>query len=247
MGWLRYFIAAACVSVVVFFGFGSYLFWVTAQAEEQIAPQVATVLTNVNKAAVDLTRPCTPIVGQQLTVDNVKDCGTLAYANVVMQTAKGTLGQVEAGLKKNSQATEDLHNTQVAVAGAVTQLGNSGEKLGSAAEKIGTLASKLSTTVDQVNDKDNGIGATLTNINSGVTDFKGYMKSQAMQTLATNFNRTLQYTGDTMQNVAGITGDIRTQTQKMNAPKTKTQKLLQWAPPLVKVGVTVTCALLGPC
>jgi hypothetical protein len=52
MGWLKYFIAAACVSVVVFFGAGSYFLVTTAPSEKALATQASGVLT---QASVTLT------------------------------------------------------------------------------------------------------------------------------------------------------------------------------------------------
>ena len=58
MGWLKYFIAAACVSVVVFFGLGSYFLWTTTQAEKQLTAQASGVFV---QAAATLTHVNTTV------------------------------------------------------------------------------------------------------------------------------------------------------------------------------------------
>ena len=96
MGWLKYFIAAACVSVVVFFGTGSYFLWTTAQSEKQLTKQASGVFI---QAAATLTHV-------NSTVDQIGTAFAGA-AQSISQTEKdvATVAQPLTGVAAGLQTT----------------------------------------------------------------------------------------------------------------------------------------------
>jgi hypothetical protein len=213
----------------------------TIDAENAIKAS-AQQLTSVE---ADLLRKCVPIEGKMLTVENAKDCGLLAHLGITLNTMRGTMGQFEAALKKENRAADDLHHTQASMARTIDKLGDAADEGKEAARAGAGLAAELTKTVVQVNDPDTGVRATMANVNGAVTDLRDQLKSQAVQNAAADLARGVHFTADTAQNVAGITADMKVETGRMVAPKTKTQKALGWMPTGLRLGVVVACLASG--
>jgi hypothetical protein len=111
--WLK---SAALVALIVFLGFGSYLLWVTARVEKDLASQASATISAAN-AAIAHVNTATDQVGVAFTnaasslqaVTNGANqtfgelnkpcvpgpCGTLADINKTLGTVRGTFGQIE--------------------------------------------------------------------------------------------------------------------------------------------------------
>ena len=224
----------ALLALGFFLGFGCYLEWAATQSDKQLTAQASSILTDFHSNMLKTFKLINDDCGKN-------PCGLIANANKVLIKSGDAIVQTQ------------LTEKQVAISiapptiGAMNKLGTAADSLGVAANSLGKTSDELTKTLKITNDKDNGLPAILANTNGAVTDFRSYMKSQAMKNLATDIQRTVHFTADTTENVASITKDLSIQAKKLNAPKTKTQEILQWAPIGVKVGITVTCAILGPC
>jgi hypothetical protein len=234
-------VAAVAVFCCIFLWSWSRASQATIDAEEAVKAS-AQQLTSVE---ADLLRKCKPIKGQLLTVENAKDCGLFPQLSITLNTLRGTIGQFEAALRKENRAADDLHNTQAALASTITKLGAAADQGKEAARAGAGLATELTKTVEQVNDKDHGVGATMANANGAVTDLREQLKSQAVQNAVADIARGVHFTADTAQSVAGITADMKVETGRMVAPKTKTQKALGWMPTGLRLGVVVACLASG--
>lgn len=225
----------ALLALVVFLSFGSYFFLVTTEAEKQLDSQISATIfrldADINTTFDLVNRDC----------GSGKPCGLIPNINKTVIKAGDAVVQTQIEEKK---VADSIAPHTIA---AMDKLGSSADNLGSTAKSLGKTSDELTKTLQIANDKDTGLPALLGNTNGAVTDFRSYIKSQAMQTMLADAQRTVHFTADTSQNIAGITNALRIQADKLNAPKTKTQQILQWAPIGVKVGITVTCAILGPC
>ena len=96
MGWLKYFIAAVCVSVTVFFGFGSYFLWTTVQSEKQLTVLASGVLAQASGT----------LIGVSATASQVGFAFTSAAASI-SQTEKDAASVTKplAGVASGLQTT----------------------------------------------------------------------------------------------------------------------------------------------
>lgn len=234
------------IGLCVFLGFGCYLLWTTTQTEKQVASQTSSVLTHADSVLTDVdnTTKSTTAVTTQLT----NTLSTLSYSvssssdrlNAVLDKIAAPCtpekGHVYAvGEDKPCGTLADVARTLNTIRGFSGTLTFAGRHLDKSLTTYDQQELQLNAQLNQV----------LGNV-SDTTDFAlNMMKTH--QLFLDNLQRLSGNTADTMENVKGITADIHVQTKKWNAPKSKTQRVLQWAPASVKVGMTVTCALLGPC
>lgn len=112
-----------CLSLTVFLGFGSYLFWTTIQTEKQIGEQATSVLAHADQTVLTLRstilQTSTQLFGVQQSVAKTQaslssvasslnqtiallnhpcvpgPCGTIADIGRTLNTARGTMGQIE--------------------------------------------------------------------------------------------------------------------------------------------------------
>ena len=104
------------------------------------------------------------------------------------QPCRGTLGSLNKTIIKVGDAvasTQYEEKTKV-VPATLDAMG----ALKSAAGDLGGTARAATETLDQVNDKNHGVGATLANVNDGIIDFKTYVKSEAVQQTVDDFMST---------------------------------------------------------
>ena len=234
------------VALFLFLGFGCYLFWVTAQSEKQVATQTVAVLDHADKTltGVDTTLGLVNSTVTQIGGSFGSAASSLATAssglNLVVskllapcQPVKGHIYTVDED--KPCGTLADVARTLHTIRGFAGTLETAGRHLD---KSLGTYDQQEADLSEHTNE-------VLTNLGSTV-DY-AHQLMVAHEKLLANLERLAGNSADTMQNVTGITGDIRVQTKKMNAPKTKTQKVLEWAPVGVRVGVTVACAVFGPC
>lgn len=165
-------------------------------------------LTNLE---TDLLRRCKPIKGELLTVDNAKDCGLLPQLTIFLNTARGTVGQIEVALRKESRAADDLHETQAALQGTLNGIA------GTANAGTG-LAHELTRTVQTVNDPKTGVGPLLGHLNEftvgaadATTSINGFLKGKML-------TETLPATAENFQGMTGhgnaILGNVETVSTK---------------------------------
>jgi methyl-accepting chemotaxis protein len=84
-------------------------------------------------------------------------------------------------------------------------------------------------------------------VNLGSTLDYAHQMMVAHQQLLDNLQRLAGNSADTMQEAYGVAKDIHQATTKMNTPKTKEQKILEWAPVGVKAAISVACMVTGAC
>jgi hypothetical protein len=134
---------AALVSVAVFLGFGSYLLWVTTQAEKQLGSQAAAVLSHfestLSKTDYVIAQTGTAVSGIQTSVAQTQaslssvasglnqtialvnhpcapgPCGTVADIGKTLNTFRGTAGEIEiaAHHEDSNLGTLDIQETQL--------------------------------------------------------------------------------------------------------------------------------------
>ncbi len=225
----------ALLALASFLSFGSYFWWTATQSDKQVTAQISATILHLDSGLSSLFDSVNRDCGSG------KPCGLIANVNKTVIKAGDAVVQTQTEEKK---VADSIAPHTIA---AMDKLGSSADNLGSTAKSLGKTSDELTKTLQIANDKDTGLPALLENTSGAVTDFRSYVKSQAMQTMLADAQRTVHFTADTSQNIAGITNALRIQADKLNAPKTKTQQILQWAPIGVKVGITVTCAILGPC
>ena len=242
----KYVLNSFGVMLCVFLGFGCYFLWGSLQAENRIADKAVAVLghadstlTNLDATLLSLTS-----VSSQLTT-------SLAQVSSSVQSSSAMLNQVL--VKVLAPCTpEKGHIYSVDEDKPCGTLADIARALHTIRGFAGTLEvagrhldKSLGTYDRQEADLSKNTNAVLADL-SGTIDFAHQLMVSHQQFLD-NLQRLAGNSADTMNNVRDITSDLRVQTKKFNEPKTKTQKVLEWAPAGVKVGVTVACALLGPC
>ncbi len=226
--------------------FGSYFLWNATQDANRITNEAVIVLDHTNQ--------------------------TLTKADGVLDTFSTTVGQVGDSLK---QVAGDIKGVSTGINSVLAKLldpcrpvkghiytVDEDKPCGTLADFARTLTTirgfagtlefagrhldKSLTTYDkQEADLAKNTNDMLANVNSTVNFAHNMMVSH--QAFLDNLQRLAGNSADTMENVKGITGDIRVQTKKMNEPKTKQQKIMEWAPLAVKTTLTMFCTLMGPC
>jgi hypothetical protein len=231
---LNRFFQAACILLALTaglavgaVGFASYLaIFQLADA----AKKAGTAADAMTATMANINRPCTPIKGQILTVDNAKNCGLLAHSAITLDTLRGTLGQVEAAAKKNSAVSTDLHNTQIALQGMVGSLVNTSDALaGTANAATGTLHAATET----LGEGKRTIAAAqplLGQVTGAVQD---------MRSVTPDVKRIAKATGDTMEQAAGIGTSVNkmaaTAEKKVDAKPTIKSRVVDYAGPAAKI------------
>ena len=234
------------VSLLILVGFVSFFFWTTAQSEKELVSQIQAVLTHTDKTLTNLDTTLT-----SLTTASGQLSSSLSSVSGAVQSSSSMLNQVLA--KVMAPCTpEKGHIYTVDEDKPCGTLADFARTLHTIRGFAGTLEfagrhldKSLNTYDKQEADLTKNTNSMLANVNSTV-DFAHQLMVSHQQILD-NLQRLAGNSADTMQNVTGITGDIRVQTKALNAPKTKTQKVLQWMPPLVRTAITVACATMGPC
>ena len=102
MGWLRYFIASACVSVVVFFGVGSYLLWTISQSEKRLETQAGVVLIHLDRSLTEFDAQVSQL-GPTLT--NV--AGSVSQTEVDVSKVAHTMSGVASGIQQTIKLVND--------------------------------------------------------------------------------------------------------------------------------------------
>ena len=223
------------LALAVFLSFGSYLWWTLAASDKQLTTEASSVIANLD-------------YNIRNTFDNInRDCGTGKPCGLVANTNKTIIKAGDAVVQ--TQIEEKKVTDQVAphAVAAMDKLGNSATDLGNTAKSLGKTSDELTNTLKIANNKDTGLPALFANANGAVADVREQLKSQAVQNAVADLARTIHFTADTTQNFAGISKDLKLETDKLVTPKSKSQTVMQWLPAGAKVGMTVTCALLGPC
>ncbi len=225
----------ALLALAAFLSFGCYFWWVSSSSEKQLTAQSSAVLTHLdsylNQTFDNINRDC----------GTGKPCGLISNINKTVVKAGDAIVQTQIVEKKITETIAPHVTT------AMDNIGSAGKDLGNSAKSLGKTSDELTKTLQITNDKKNGLPAIFENANGTITDLREQLKSQAVQNVVADISRAVHFSADTTENVAGITKDLKLEADKLAAPKTKTQKILQWAPAGAKVGITVTCALLGPC
>jgi hypothetical protein len=164
--------------------------------------------------------------------------GTIAMLNEDIGAAKSMLIHADLVARHEQQqlSTWDKRGAELCanVNGAVSDLRTTVQKAGDTEDAASKFVEVLRLAAA---DKDNGLGAVLANVNGGMGD---------VRSMASDGRRITKATAGTMEHVEGITGDIQVQTHKLNAPKTKMQRVIDTAPVAVKVAWMV-CVLSGHC
>jgi hypothetical protein len=196
------------------------------------APDLAPTLAAMNQSIARLN----PVITNANTAfKNLADA-TGDWSDSSKAQARDVRALLSAGGRTLDAVTEDAHAGKAAI--------QSGQK----------AADGLTETFAQVNDKDVGVKATLAKVNGQLDALKAYEDSPEVQAELIDFAFTLKEvkrftsnSADSMENVKGITADIHTETTKMTQPKTKEQKIMEWAPVAVKGTISVLCVVFGPC
>jgi ABC-type transporter Mla subunit MlaD len=204
-----------------------------AKAPPDLGPTVDKLNTTIDKAnalLLALNAPCTDFQGNY-------SCGpilTLAQTekNIGILAGKSAQQVQQSATLINAAAT-GIRDVSASAKGALDQ---------------GTE------TLKQVNDKETGVGATLAKVNGQLDALKAWENSPEVQADVLDVNLTLGEvkrfsvaSANSMENVQGITADIHTETTKMTQPKTKEQKIMEWAPVAVKGAISIVCVVFGPC
>lgn len=234
------------IGLCVCLGFVCYFIVATTQTERAASIQVEAVLTHADNTltALDTTANSLTTTSKQMTASLAETSRAIVDLSNQLNTVLSKIMAPCTPVKEHIYAVDedkpcgtlaDLARTLHTIRGFAGTLEFAGKHL-----------DKSLTTYDEqeaeISKNTNGV---LSNLSSTI-DFAHFLMS-SHQSLLDNLQRLAGNSADTMGNVKDITADIRVQTKKFNEPKTKTQKVLGWAPPMVKVGITVTCALLGPC
>jgi ABC-type transporter Mla subunit MlaD len=234
------------LALLLLCGFGSYFLWNATQDANRITDKAVVTLDHTNQ--------------------------TLTKADGTLDTLNTTIGQVGGSLK---QVTKDIDGVSTGINMVLAKLldpcrpikghiytVDEDKPCGTLADFARTLHTirgfagtlefagrhldtSLTTYDKQEADLSKNTNDTLSSLNSTINFARYLMESH--QVFLDNLQRLAGNGADAMGNVKDITGDIRVQTKALNAPKTKTQKFLQWLPPLVRLGITAGCATMGPC
>lgn len=233
---------ALCVCLI----FVCYFVVITTQIETAISYQIGTILTRLDSTltALDSTANSLTTTSNQLSRSLSDTSKALVSSsdqlNAVLsrvispcQPIKGHIYSVDED--KSCGTLAEVSRTLHTVRGFAGTLEVAGRHMDKSLSKYDEQELALSNRTNEV----------LSSASSTINFAQYLMDSH--QALLTNAERLAGNSADTMGNMRDITSDIRVQTKKFNEPKTKTQKVLEWVPAGVKVGITVTCALLGPC
>jgi CHASE3 domain sensor protein len=220
------------LALLLLCGFGSYFFWTTAQSEKQITAKTVTVLDHADKTLTSVDHTL-----QTTTKDIDRVSRSLnSVLTKLLDPCRPVNGHIYAVDEDKPCGTlADVARTLHTIRGFAGTLEVAGRHLN---KSLATYDKQEADIADNTN-------AVLSNLSSTI-DFAHFLMS-SHQALLDNLQRLSANSADTMDNVKGITADIRVQTKALNEPKTKTQKFLQWMPPLVRTAITVGCATMGPC
>lgn len=234
------------LALCVCLSFVCYFVVVTTQTERALSSQVGAVLTHLDGTLSSLDE-----TAKSLTATSNQLASSLSDTSKAIVSSSNQLNSVLAKITAPCQP-EKGHVYSVGEDKPCGTLADLARTLNTFRGFAGTLEfagrhfdKSLSTYDQQEKNISDQTIAMLGNVNTTIAYMKWTMEQH--QQLLDNLQRLAGNTADTMSNVKDITGDLRVQTKKFNEPKTKTQKVLEWAPAGVKVGITVTCALLGPC
>ena len=234
------------ISLLILIGFVSFFFWTTAQSEKEVAAQISSLLTHADLTLTELDTT----LGSLTSTSNQLQTSLSTVSSAV----KSSSDQMNLVFKKLLDPCQPLkgHIYGVDEDKPCGTLADAARTLHTIRGFAGTLEvagrhldKSLKTYDQQEADLSKNTNAVLSNL-SDTIDF-GHQLMVNHQQLLDNMQRLVGNSADAMGNVKDITGDIRIQTKALNAPKTKTQKFLQWMPPLVRLGITAGCATMGPC
>ncbi len=238
---------AGAVCLLAVAGSAAFFAWDSHQTQvttRQTVLGVTATLANVN-------RPCTPIKGQLLTVDNAKDCGLLAQSSITLNTLRGTLGQVEAAAKKNGAVSTDLHNTQIALQGTVNSLGKTSDALTRTAN---AATETLNAATDTLGEGERAIAAAqplLAAYTASGYDLDALLKDQSIHRTINNVDRLSLALAGTTENMQGMTGDGKRVADDLTklyfTPKPWWRKAGATMFDGTKVGVSLGCLLSRAC
>jgi hypothetical protein len=190
-----------------------------------------SVVMNLGKigAVVDSTKATVDHLDRSLTAVDT----TLEKVNAPCQPVRGTVYAPDddkpCGTLADVQRT--LHTFR-ATAGTVLVAGRHFDK------SLTTYDKQEFTLYTNVNAAVKNLGDTI--------DFAHALMAAHEQFLD-ELQRLAHNSADTMQETHGISKDIHTATTKMNTPKTKQQRILEWAPVVVKGVISTACIATGAC
>lgn len=121
----------------------------------------------VTRAMVDVGRP-----GKPETMGLIP-----AAREVALETGAG----VRLMNQQVTQSATLISAATGAVDGVSVRLQGTADAMTGSLGELQTDLKLLGITIGQLNDGSNGVGATMANVNGGVTDFRDYLKSEAME------------------------------------------------------------------
>lgn len=227
------------LGVFLLCGFGCYFLWNSIQSEQQITAKTEVVLDHADQTISSLN----------LTL-SVAD-GTLLQVGSSVQQTSNSVQQVAAKLLDNCHPekghiyTADEDKPCGTLADIARTLNTIRGTFG-VVEKAGNHYDDNLTKYDgQEEDLLKNTNALLSNAGTTIDYFHELLKSHVL--LLDNMQRLAGNTADTVDEVHGVVKDIHVQTTKMNQPKTRQQKILEWMPVIVKGAISTACMATGAC
>jgi hypothetical protein len=240
--WFTVFCACTLAIVAAFFCWGIYA---TVGVERELAEESKSAIAVIGEHAATAL--------DQVTYSADQVAGKVGgVVDAIKAPCAGFHGSVTCGPLAQLSQTEK--NIGIVAGQSALQVKQSGKLIDASAASIQDVAGHLNKTADgvttllaQMNDAQTGLTPTLGAYRDAGVSLNDLLKRKAIAETIDNVDRLSAAAAGTVENLQGITKDAKIETDAMVAPKTKKQKVMEFAPPAFKLGITLMCFISKTC
>lgn len=234
------------LSLAVFLGFGCYFLWGSLQTERQVASKTVAVLSHADSTLTGFDHTLGTVNSSVAQIG-----GSFGSAASSMSEMASSMDKVVAKLLDNCHPEKghiysvdedkpcgtlaDIARTLHTIRGTFGVVESAGKHYNDNLTKYDKQESDL---IDNTNDVLSKLSDTI--------DY-AHQLAVAHEKFLDNLQRLAGNSADTMEEVHGVVKDIHVQTTKMNQPKTRQQRILEWMPVIVKGAISTACMATGAC